>query len=120
MAAQQKKGAGEDQSLIKKTVLLLETMNIGQLLPPPLSSLQEAIPKLPPHQVRKYKYINSDTLHLDLLVDIESSFSVRGIFSVRVHITYLKKNGESKIPSSAKVNVWCEFIDKSELFMVAL
>lgn len=51
MAAQQRKGPGEDQNLIKKTVLLLETMNIGQLLPPPLSSLQEAIPKLSPHQV---------------------------------------------------------------------
>lgn len=72
MAAQQRKGPGENQSLVKKTVLLLETMNIGQLLPPPLSSLQEAIPKLPPHQVNTLIY---EQLNLYLTNDIQCTIN---------------------------------------------
>uniref|UniRef100_A0A1B6D092 Integrator complex subunit 5 n=1 Tax=Clastoptera arizonana TaxID=38151 RepID=A0A1B6D092_9HEMI len=50
-AAQQKKGIGEDKLLLEKTIKLLSIMSLGQLLPPPLSSLKEAIPHLPPNQV---------------------------------------------------------------------
>lgn len=60
-AAQQRKGIGEDKALVEKTIRLLEIMALGQLLPPPLSSLQEAIPHLPPHQVYivfNYLYFN--------------------------------------------------------------
>lgn len=50
-AAQQGKVAGQDSALIARTVRLLETMALGQLLPHPLSSISLAVPKLPPQQV---------------------------------------------------------------------
>lgn len=52
-AAQQGQTAGQDAPLIARTVRLLETMALGQLLPPPLSSISLAVPHLPPQQVRK-------------------------------------------------------------------
>uniref|UniRef100_A0A1B6H8L2 Integrator complex subunit 5 C-terminal domain-containing protein n=1 Tax=Homalodisca liturata TaxID=320908 RepID=A0A1B6H8L2_9HEMI len=50
-AAQQGKGPGEDTALVNRTVTLLEIMSLGQLLPPPLSSIALAVPHLPPQQV---------------------------------------------------------------------
>ncbi|XP_054269182.1 integrator complex subunit 5-like [Macrosteles quadrilineatus] len=50
-AAQQGKGPGQDSGLVQRTVSLLQVMALGQLLPPPLSSISLAIPHLPPQQV---------------------------------------------------------------------
>lgn len=50
-AGQQRQTPGHDPRLVSTTRSLLQVMALGQLLPPPLSSLADIVPHLPPFQV---------------------------------------------------------------------
>ncbi|KAF6214343.1 hypothetical protein GE061_009083 [Apolygus lucorum] len=50
-ASQQGRGPGHNNVLITTTTKILQTMALGQLLPPPLTALSDVIPKIPPSQV---------------------------------------------------------------------